>query len=86
MLIAKSPKNKTKQSYTVAASFIPSFLIQTFTEISALLCGLDSCNSYHVFSHLAITEDQEEEDDEDDQDYTSYVYLPPLHWMDKTNK
>ena len=78
-MTAKSPKKKTatKQSYTVAARF-SSLLIQTFTEISALLCGLDSCNSYHVFFHLAITEDQEEEEDEDDQDYMAYIHLSPL--------
>lgn len=41
-----------------------------------------SYNSCRIFSHLAITEDQEEEeeedDDDDDSDYTTYVQLLPV--------
>lgn len=36
-------------------------------------CGPYSYNSYHVFSHIAITEDQEE--DEEGEDYMAYVHL-----------
>lgn len=41
-------------------------------------CGPYSYNSYHVFSHLAITEDQEEDEDDGDSDYKAYVHLSSL--------
>lgn len=56
---------------------------QAFTQILRC-CGLYSYNSYHIFSHIAITEDQEDDnddvddDDDEDQDFMAYVHLSPI--------
>lgn len=41
-------------------------------------CGPYSYNSYHIFSHIAITEDQEEDEEDEDSDYMAYVHLSSI--------
>ena len=41
-------------------------------------CGTYSYNSCHVFSHVAITEDQEEDEEEEDPDYMAFIHLSSL--------
>lgn len=41
-------------------------------------CGLCSYNSYRIFSHIAITEDQEEDEEDEDSDYKAYVRVSSI--------
>lgn len=41
-------------------------------------CGPYSYNSYHIFSHIAITEDQEEDEEDEDSDYMAYVHISSI--------
>ena len=41
-------------------------------------CGPYSYNSYRIFSHIAITEDQEEDEEDEDSDYMAYVHLSSI--------
>lgn len=51
--------------------------VRTFSDILRC-CGPYSYNSYHIFSHIAITEDQEEDEEDEDSDYMAYVHLSSI--------
>lgn len=54
-----------------------SFFLRIFSDILRL-CGPYSYNSYHIFSHIAITEDQEEDEEDEDSDYMAYVHISSI--------
>lgn len=35
-------------------------------------------DSYHIFSHIAITEDHDEDDEDEDSDYMAYVRISSI--------
>lgn len=41
-------------------------------------CGPCSYNGYRIFSHIAITEDQEEDEEDEDSDYKAYVRISSI--------
>lgn len=53
------------------------FFLLTFSDIFCC-CGPYSYNSYHIFSHIAITEDQEEDEEDEDSDDMAYVHLSSI--------
>ncbi|KAM7391298.1 hypothetical protein PAMP_021998 [Pampus punctatissimus] len=52
--------------------------VRTFSDILRCRGGPYSYNSYHIFSHIAITEDQEEDEEDEDSDYMTYVHLSSI--------
>lgn len=53
------------------------FFFGKFSDILCC-CGPYSYNSYHIFSHIAITEDQEEDEEDEDSDYMAYVHISSI--------